>query len=104
VKKIYISGPMTGKPDLNFPAFNEAAAALRALGWVVVNPVDVNPDPGVDWLTCIVADLEAMRGCTAIALLPGHEASDGAAMEKIAAKRLGMSFHNIEDLLQSEPA
>lgn len=104
MKKAYISGPMTGKPDLNFPAFNEAAAALRALGWEVVNPVDVNPDPGTDWLTCIVADLEAMRGCTAIALLPGHEASDGAAMEKIAAKRMGMAFHNIDDLIQSEAA
>lgn len=104
MKKAYVSGPMTGMPDLNFPAFNEASAALRALGWEVVNPVDVNPDPGTDWLTCIVADLEAMRGCTAIALLPGHENSDGAAMEKIAARRLGMKFYNIADLLQSEAA
>jgi hypothetical protein len=104
MKKVYVSGPMTGMPDHNFPAFNAAAAALRALGWEVVNPVDVNPDTGTDWLTCMVNDLEAMRGCTAIALLPGHEKSDGASMEKIAAKRMGMKFYNIEDLLLPEAA
>ena len=27
--RIYVAGPMTGYPDLNFPAFHAAAAALR---------------------------------------------------------------------------
>jgi hypothetical protein len=104
MKKIYVSGPMTGMPELNFPLFNAVTARLREMGWEVVNPVEINPDPGADWLTCIVADLEAMRGCTDIALLPGHGLSDGSAMEKIAAKRMGCKFHNIEDLIQSEAA
>jgi hypothetical protein len=99
MKRAYISGPMTGLPEMNFPAFNEAAAALRSRGWEVVNPVEINPDPTADWLTCIVADLEAMRGCTAIALLPGHDKSAGAEMEKIAASKLGMAFYSIKDLL-----
>ena len=31
MKRIYISGPMTGRIDLNFPAFHAEAARLRAL-------------------------------------------------------------------------
>jgi hypothetical protein len=44
VKKIYLSGPMTGLPDLNFPAFNAAASALRAKGLNVINPAEINID------------------------------------------------------------
>lgn len=43
MKRIYISGPMTGLPEKNFPAFNAEANRLRALGFDVVNPVDVTP-------------------------------------------------------------
>lgn len=98
MKKAYISGPMTGYPGLNFEAFNNAAASLRALGWEVVNPVDINPDPTSDWLDCIAADLLAMRGCTAIVFLPGYEGSYGARIEELAAEKLNLHFYNIEDL------
>jgi len=37
---IYISGPMTGLPDHNFPAFYEAAEHLKRLGWNPVNPAE----------------------------------------------------------------
>lgn len=30
MKRIYISGPMSGMPEHNFPAFNAEAARLRA--------------------------------------------------------------------------
>ena len=29
--RIYIAGPMSGLPDLNYPAFNAMAERLRAL-------------------------------------------------------------------------
>lgn len=38
MKRLYLSGPMTGKPALNFPAFHAEAARLLALGYEVVNP------------------------------------------------------------------
>ena len=41
---IYIAGPMTGRPDLNFPAFHAAATTLRDAGFDVVNPAEINPD------------------------------------------------------------
>ena len=40
-KRIYISGPMTGMPEHNFPAFHAAADRLRKAGWSVVNPAVV---------------------------------------------------------------
>ena len=39
---VYLSGPMTGLPDFNRPAFHAAAAALRAQGYVVINPAEVD--------------------------------------------------------------
>jgi hypothetical protein len=40
-KTIYISGPMSGLPNLNFPAFYAAQAKLEAEGYKVVNPAEI---------------------------------------------------------------
>ena len=37
---IYLSGPMTGLPEFNYPAFHEAARRWRAIGWDVINPAE----------------------------------------------------------------
>ena len=44
--KVYISGPMAGIENHNFPQFNALATKLRALGVDVVNPAELNPEPG----------------------------------------------------------
>lgn len=44
MQHIYLSGPMTGVPEYNYPAFNAEAARLRALGYTVENPAE-NPLP-----------------------------------------------------------
>lgn len=88
--RIYVSGPMTGKPALNFPAFNAAAAELRALGIDVVNPAELNPDPGKSWRECMAVDIKALVDCDAILLLDGWQLSRGAALEHHIAVCLGM--------------
>lgn len=90
---------MSGLPNLNFPAFNRAAVILRNLRWEVVNPVEVNPDPKTGWLDCIAADLLAMKGCTAICLLPGWERSYGACIERMAAEKLELKICDLADLM-----
>ena len=85
--RIYISGPMSGIPRLNFPMFNRTAVRLRNMRWEVVNPVEINPDDTANWLDCIAADLRAMEGCTAICMLPDWETAVGARIEHLVAQR-----------------
>lgn len=90
MKRIYISGPMTGMPDFNFPAFNAEAARLTALGYDVVNPVDINPDTGTSWHECLRNDLKALLDCDTIAMLDGWMDSNGAHLEMHIAHRVGI--------------
>ena len=41
MKRIYISGRMTGMPEFNFPAFRKASEFLTLMGYSPVNPVDI---------------------------------------------------------------
>jgi hypothetical protein len=73
--KVYIAGPMTNLPDLNFPAFHAMAARLRAAGHEVKNPAEINPDPTAKWHDCMRADIRELVTCDAIAMLPGWKES-----------------------------
>lgn len=98
--RVYISGPMTGLPELNFPAFNAAAAALREAGFEVVNPAEINPDGRKTWAQCMRADIRELCTCDALALLQGWEGSQGAHLELQLAHRLGMTIAPVEKLLK----
>lgn len=86
----YISGPMTGLPALNFPAFHKAAASLRASGHNVINPAELNPDPSSPREHCMRVDLAALLLCDSIALIAGWENSRGARLERLVAIECGM--------------
>jgi hypothetical protein len=98
--KAYISGPMTGRPELNFPAFHAAAAALRAQGFDVVNPAELNTDPKAGWHACMRQDIKALCDCNLLVLLPGWEDSKGAHIELNLAHRLGLVVRTLTDALQ----
>ena len=44
--RVYLAGPMTGLPQFNFPAFDNAEKDLQARGYDVVPPADLH-DPVV---------------------------------------------------------
>jgi hypothetical protein len=90
--RIYISGPMTGLKDLNFPAFNAEAQRLRAMGHDVVNPAEINPDSAMTWAQCMRRDIAELTTCDTLAMLPGWQNSSGAQLEMHFAHRLGMTI------------
>lgn len=89
--RLYLSGPMSGLPDFNFPAFHEAAARLRAANVEVVNPAehfDGRTDlPREMYLRQDVADLLTVDG---IVMLPGWAGSKGAQLELAIAQALNL--------------
>lgn len=86
---IYLSGPMTGIPDYNFPAFNAAADKLRDQGYSVANPAD-NGGIDLSWEGNMRNALRMLLECDEIAMLPNWEHSRGALMEFHIAATLGM--------------
>lgn len=98
---VYLSGPMSGIADNNFPAFNDWASKLRAQGYDVVSPAEIQ-EAG-SWELCLRADLRELCTCDAIALMPGWENSKGANLELHVAHRLGMAVMHLPlqfDLVQ----
>lgn len=89
--RVYISGPMTGYPDLNRAAFRAAACRLRDLGHVPVDPSTAPEITGATWADYMRADIAEMVTCEAVAVLPGWEASRGAVLEVHIAHALGMA-------------
>jgi len=90
---------MTGIPEFNYPAFHATAAKLRAAGYEVVNPAEVNPDSSLSWQQCLREDIKHLCDCEALALMPGWQNSQGAHLEMHIAHRLGIKIHLVEELL-----
>lgn len=103
---IYIAGPMTGLPDYNYPAFNQAAADLRAAGYTVLNPTldrkSPNEDPpGMTWVDYLRAAIVMVAKADGIALLPGWENSKGARLELHIAGELGFTQASVQQWLEA---
>jgi len=103
--RIYIAGPMTGIPKHNFPAFHAAAERLRQAGWEVVNPAEnFGGQTDLPRETYLRADVALLVTCNAIAMLPGWEDSQGAKLEYLLARELGMPVLDAETLKPLESA
>ncbi|MDQ2987459.1 MAG: DUF4406 domain-containing protein [Armatimonadota bacterium] len=95
---LYLSGPMTGLPEANYPAFEKEAARLRSLGYAVVSPHELDPGVDASWLSYMRVGVAALAGCDAIALLDGWERSRGAKIEESLASALGLAVYNARNL------
>jgi len=96
--RLYLSGPMTGMPELNFPAFHADATWLRGHGYEVINPAELNPDQSKTWGECMRTDIKALCDCDCLALMDGWEGSQGAHLEVHIAHRIGIRILHINQL------
>lgn len=98
----YIAGPMSYRPQFNFPLFDEVASRLRSVGRAVVSPAELDSDAvrhqalaspdgvpqgrimlaGQTWGDFLARDVKLIADeVTHIVLLPGWETSRGARLE-----------------------
>lgn len=102
--RVYIAGPMRGRPQWNFQAFDDAAHRWRGVGWTVFSPADMCrglglasfDDADVDRAHLehvMLSDVLAISRCDAVALLPGWEDSVGSSFEVALAQFLGLKIY-----------
>jgi hypothetical protein len=102
---VYIAGPMTGLPDLNYPAFNAAEEALTAAGHAVLNPARNGTIVGSNaWQQYMRLSIAQVLQAEAVALLPGWVNSRGALLERRIAKALDLQIGPVERFLGGEPS
>ena len=97
---IYIAGPMSGYPGLNFERFDEIEERLRHEGWDVINPAKIDRDLGINpdnyddcaynYTAAALRDVEALLDCDAIYMMDGWQYSRGASWERALAKHHGI--------------
>lgn len=94
-RKVYLSGPMTGKPGFNYAAFNELAADLRERGYVVLNPAEnfggATDRPREDYMRL---DLAHVLEADEVIVLDGWEQSRGATLEVKVALECGIPVYD----------
>ena len=96
-KRCFISGPMTGLPNLNKEAFFEAEDKLKKAGFSVFNPARLGFDDGGFSDQAIMAvNLVALSHCNYIYQLEGWAYSKGASAEWSFAIGTGIKTVNHE--------
>ena len=97
ITTLYVAGPMSGHPENNYPAFHEAAEALRGAGYKVISPAEYSVPDGsrVHYVDLIREDLRLMLDCHGVAVLEGWWDSVGARNEVNVAGVLKMPVRTV---------
>ena len=101
---MFLSGPMTGIEDYNFPLFDRVAKELEDKGVEVVNPARIcrkfkreSVLSSKEVFNKMIDEQQvAEMECNAILLLPGWENSKGVRLELKTALNLGLEIYLYE--------
>lgn len=112
--RLYISGPVTGIPKDNRPAFHEAQKELEARGYMTNIPHNFIASGTLHEEAMVISIHKlternyfvegalgrwkaAYRG---VALLPGWEQSEGARLEKLVAEACGIPCKTVAEWIE----
>ena len=105
MSKIYLSGKMTGLPNLGFDIFDRNRDYLQDNGWDVISPADIDRAAGLDlsapfteeqYQETIKRDNAALLECDAIAFLNNWTESRGAKLESDFANVLKLDRYRVD--------
>ncbi len=88
MKKIYISGPITGIVDA-YENFETVENLLKELDYAPVNPFKLTHEKNSTWLDYMKGDIRALLDCEGICMLLNWDKSKGAVIERELAIGLG---------------
>ena len=88
---VYISGPMSGKPDSNYQAFMAVSRRLREQGLEVICPAEsFGGNQDLPKTAYMRHDFECVLKADALVRLPGWQESEGALAEVEMARLIGI--------------
>ena len=94
---LYISGPMTGYENYNYPAFHAAQEDLESVGYTVLSPANHPLRDDWEWVDYMEADIALAFQAEGFATLEGWEKSKGARIEVAIADSLGLPVRPLAD-------
>jgi len=104
-KKAYLSGKMTGLPNLGFEIFDKNRDFLKDNGWDVISPADIDRAAGLDldapfteeqYHETIKRDYAALLECDAIVFMNNWTESRGAKLESDFANVLKLERYRVD--------
>ena len=95
--KVYISGPMLGRPDNNIDEFNKAEDLLLKAGYWVLNPTSNGLSDTTSYEDNMRANLRMLSVADALAFLPDWEKSRGARLEVEVAHVFNIPVRPVSD-------
>lgn len=98
--KIYLSGPMTGYPDFNYPEFHKNAELIRSYGYEVFNPAECfEGNQNLPKEVYMREDIKAVLDCQMVVTLPNWQQSSGALLEVEVARACGIDVIDLQEFL-----
>lgn len=101
---VYIAGPMSGLPEFNYPAFNDAEGRLLVAGHYPLNPTRIEEENTAGepqaWDWYMRRALKMVTDADGMALLPGWADSRGARLERQVAMQLGITVRELAEWLE----